>query len=315
MRVGLLERTIRLIENGIKPVYVFDGKPPDLKSSELKKRGEKRDDAEKAAEAAAEAGDVEQVDKFSRRTVKVTREQNSDCKRLLGLLGVPFIEAPGEAEAQCAALAKLGKVYAAGSEDMDTLTFGTTVLMRHLTVSEAKKLPVVEISLQKVLEGLQMDMAQFIDLCILLGCDYCDSIRGIGPMRAVSLIKEHKSIENIVKNLDTKKYTIPTDWPFEQARQLFASPDVLESENLEITWGEPDEEGVVSFLVGEKNFSEDRVRAAVKKLMKARTGTTQGRLADYFKPIPKDPAQSGGPAKRQAQSKNKAPAKKARKAK
>ena len=96
----------------------------------------------------------------------------------------------------------VGEVYAAGSEDMDTLTFGATVLLRHLTFSEAKKMPITEFHLDKVLEGLRLNMAQFIDLCILLGCDYCDGIKGIGPMRAVNLIQQHGCIEGIIEAID-----------------------------------------------------------------------------------------------------------------
>ena len=129
-----------------------------MKSDELQKRGERRQEAQQAAEKAEEAGDTENFDKFTRRTVKVTKEHNEECKRLLRLMGVPYVDSPCEAEAQCAALAKAGKVYAAGSEDMDTLTFGTSVLLRHLTFSEARKMPIMEIQLDKVLEGLEMTM-------------------------------------------------------------------------------------------------------------------------------------------------------------
>ena len=180
--------------------------------------GIKRQEAQKEVEAALEAGDAEKLDKFSRRTVKVTREHNEECKRLLKLMGVPYVDAPCEAEAQCAALAKAGKVYAAGSEDMDTLTFASPIILRHLTFSEARKMPISEINLDKALEGLEMTMDQFIDLCIMLGCDYCDSIRGIGPMKAVALIREHKNLETVIKNLDLKKYPLPENWPYQEAR-------------------------------------------------------------------------------------------------
>ncbi|KAJ3056801.1 Elongation of fatty acids protein 2 [Rhizophlyctis rosea] len=287
--MGVFYRTIRMVENGIKPVYVFDGKPPTLKSDELKKRGERRAEAEVSAAAAQEEGDNENFDKFSRRTVKVTKEHNEECRRLLKLMGIPYVEAPSEAEAQCAALARAGKVYAAGSEDMDTLTFGAPVLLRHLTFSEARKMPIAEMNLEKTLEGLGMDMDQFIDMCILLGCDYCDSIKGIGPGRAVSLIKEHGSLEKVVASLDTKKYPIPENWPYKEARELFRNPDVLDPETVELKWDTPDEEGLVEFMVTEKNFNEDRVRKAVQKLAKHLTTATQGRLDSFFKVMPKDP--------------------------
>ncbi|KAI9004117.1 PIN domain-like protein [Gaertneriomyces semiglobifer] len=307
--MGIFYRTIRMVENGIKPVYVFDGKPPVLKADELKKRGERRAEAESQMQAAQEAGDTEKFDKYSRRSVKVTKEHNEECRKLLKLMGVPYIEAPCEAESQCAALARAGKVYAAGSEDMDTLTFGTPILLRHLTFSEQRKMPIAEIHLDKALEGLGMTMEQFIDLCILLGCDYCDSIKGIGPHRAVTLIKEHGCLEKVLEKLDPKKYPIPEDWPYQQARELFKKPDVVDDEEIELKWEEPDEEGIVGFLVREKNFSEERIRTAVKKLAKLRTTATQGRLDGFFTAAPK-PAGAALGKRKAAETKKGTPAKK-----
>ena len=288
--MGLFYRTIRMVENGIKPVYVFDGKPPDMKSDELKKRGDRRAEALKELEAAQKEGDAEAIDKFSRRTVKVTREHNEECKHLLTLMGVPYVDAPGEAEAQCAALASAGKVYGVGSEDMDTLTFGSPVLLRHLTFSEAKKMPIREVSFEKTIQGLGFTHAEFIDLCIMLGCDYCGSIRNVGPHRALQLMKEHRSIEKVLKSIDTEKYVPPADWPFDEARKLFKNPLVTDPATIELTWRDPDEEGIVEFLVKQKGFNEERVRTNVKKLHKLHNTATQGRLDGFFKPKPKDPA-------------------------
>ncbi|KAF8886202.1 PIN domain-like protein [Infundibulicybe gibba] len=199
--MGFFYRTIRIVENGIKPAYVFDGKPPELKKGVLSKRFEKRQEAKEEGEEAKETGTVEEMDKFSRRTVKVTREHNEECRRLLQLMGIPVVVAPSEAEAQCAELARGGKVYAAGSEDMDTLTFSAPILFRHLTFSEAKKQPISEINLAAALSGLNMDMSQFIDLCILLGCDYLEPIKGVGPKSALKLIREHKGLKGVVAHL------------------------------------------------------------------------------------------------------------------
>jgi flap endonuclease-1 len=271
-----------MMENGIKPLYVFDGKPPEMKSGELAKRKEKRDEAQKELEKAEEAGDNENVEKFSRRLVKVTREHNDECKKLLQLMGIPFVEAPCEAEAQCAALVKAGKVFATGTEDMDSLTFGSSVVLRHLTFSEARKLPIKEYQLSKVLEELKLSQDEFIDLCILLGCDYCDSIRGIGPKRAIELIRQHRNIDEIIKHLDQKKYTIPEDWLYKEARRLFQEPDVTDPETLDLKWTDPDEEGLVEFMVTQKSFNEERIRNGAKKLLKSRQGTTQGRMDSFF---------------------------------
>eukprot|EP01117_Protostelium_nocturnum_P006136 TRINITY_DN220_c0_g1_i1.p1 TRINITY_DN220_c0_g1~~TRINITY_DN220_c0_g1_i1.p1 ORF type:complete len:190 (+),score=65.96 TRINITY_DN220_c0_g1_i1:83-652(+) len=114
---GLFHRTIRMINNGVKPCFVFDGKPPELKAEELAKRSAKREEAEEAQKAAVEAGDVETLAKFAKRTVKVTQKHNEEARKLLRLMGVPVVEAPTEAEAQCAAMAKAGLVSATTRKD------------------------------------------------------------------------------------------------------------------------------------------------------------------------------------------------------
>ncbi|XP_050380656.1 flap endonuclease 1 isoform X4 [Argentina anserina] len=282
---GMFSRTIRLLEAGIKPVYVFDGKPPELKSQELAKRYSKRVDATQDLAAAVESGNKEDIEKFSKRTVKVTKQHNEDCRRLLRLMGVPVIEAPSEAEAQCAVLCKMGKVYAVASEDMDSLTFGAPKFLRHLMDPSSRKIPVMEFDVAKVLEELNLTMDQFIDLCILSGCDYCDSIRGIGGQTALKLIRQHGSIESILENINKERYQIPDDWPYQEARRLFKEPLALtDDEQLETKWTAPDEEGLISFLVNENGFNSDRVTKAIEKIKAAKNKSSQGRLESFFKP-------------------------------
>lgn len=290
--MGMFYRTLRIVDNGIKPLYVFDGAPPKLKSGELAKRFQRKAEAHEAHEEAKETGTAEEVEKFSRRTVRVTREHNEECKRLLRLMGVPYIDAPTEAEAQCAVLAKAGKVYAAASEDMDTLCFDSPILLRHLTFSEQRREPIQEIHLDRVLAGLDMDRKQFIDLCILLGCDYVDPIPKIGPNTALKLIREHTTLENVVASIQAdskKRYTIPDDWPFADARELFFHPDVRPADHpdCDFKWESPDVEGLVQFLVTEKGFSEDRVRSGAARLQKNLKSAQQARLEGFFKPVPK----------------------------
>jgi len=322
--MGLFYRTMRMVDNGIKPLYVFDGAPPKLKSGELAKRFQRKTEAHAAAEEAKETGTAEDVEKFSRRTVRVTREHNEECQRLLKLMGIPYIVAPTEAEAQCATLARGGKVYAAASEDMDTLTFDSPILLRHLTFSEQRKEPILEIHLDKVLEGLNMERKQvrhlralpnshllttfqFIDLCILLGCDYLDPIKGIGPSTALKLIREHNDLEGVVEHIksqSSKKLTIPDDWPFADARLLFLEPDVRPADDPEcdFKWEAPDVEGLVKFLVEEKHFNEDRVRNGAAKLQKNMKTAQQSRLEGFFKPIEKT-AEEKASLKRKAEEK------------
>ena len=140
---------------------------------------------------------------------------------------------------------------------------------------------------------------QFVDLCILLGCDYVDKIKGIGPKKAIELVtfsenfincylfsckvKKHKSIEAILSNIDKSKYPPPENWLYTEARRLFTSPEVTPASEIDLKWEKPDEEGLVAYMCGEKGFSEDRIRNGCKKLDKARGGTTQGRLDSFFK--------------------------------
>ncbi|TVY57383.1 Flap endonuclease 1 [Lachnellula cervina] len=283
--MGMFYRTLRIVDNGIKPVYVFDGAPPKLKSGELAKRFQRKATATEGLEEAKETGTAEDIEKFSRRTVRVTREHNAECQRLLKLMGIPYIIAPTEAEAQCAVLARAGKVYAAASEDMDTLCFDSPVLLRKLTFSEQRKEPIQEIFLDK-----------FVDLCILLGCDYLDPVPKVGPQTALRLIREHKTLEAFVeyaKNDKKSKFVIPEDWPYADARELFFNPDVrpAEHEDCEFKWEAPDIDGLIQFLVTEKGFSEDRVRSGAARLQKNLKSNQQARLEGFFKPIPKTEAE------------------------
>jgi len=273
---GMFNRTVRYMQEGIKPVFVFDGKPPQLKSGELLKRREKREKAQAALKVAAEEGDVEELDKQSKRLVRAGTQENADCQKLLELMGVPVVLAPCEAEAQAAALAKAGTVYATATEDMDALTFATPVLVRKMTFAGASKSVVQSISYSKAVEGLELTHAQFVDLCILLGCDYCDSIKGVGPKTALKLIKEHGDIETILTKLEGKKYVVPESWlpgkaeevsendeesppepesaaaaavepAYVQARRLFNDHEVLEK--VDLKWKPCQEEALTTFLV------------------------------------------------------------------
>ncbi len=237
---GIFYRTIRMMDNGIKPVYVFDGKPPEMKGGTLEKRAEIREKAMtdlKEAQESREEGDTNRdaEEKYEKRLVHVSKEQNEEAQKLLMLMGVPVILAPSEAEAQCAALAASGqvaliilntrktlnyssnfnnhhKVFGTATEDMDALTFGSSRLLRHMTASQARKLPVTEIELKTALEEMGLTMDEFIDVCILCGCDYTGSIRGIGPSKSFDLIKKYHTIENAIAHLDTKKHPVPEDF-------------------------------------------------------------------------------------------------------
>lgn len=288
---GLFYRTVRLLELGIKPAYVFDGKPPPMKGGELAKRAAMKAMHSEAAAKAKEEGDIEKEEKFSRRVNKVTAEMITGCKTLLRLMGVPVIEAPCEAEAQCAEMCKHDLVYATASEDMDALTFGTPRLLRQLwagatTAAEKKGTRPREFGLAVALEDLDLSMEQFVDLCILCGCDYVDGIRGIGPTTALNLVRQHGDLEKIVTTLRTNpKHAVPDDYPVPTLREMFFKPEVTPASEISLKWAEPDTEGLIKFMVSENQFDEDKIRSGIKRIAESKKVSNQGRLDAFFKPV------------------------------
>ena len=288
---GMMHRTSRLLQAGIKPVYVFDGKPPEMKSGELSKRRAAREQAVEKLKEAKESGDAAAVEKYSKRDLKVTKEHNEECKRLLRLMGVPVIEAPCEAEAQCAELCKAGLVYSVATEDMDCLCFGTTRQSRHMMAPASQKKDVQEFQIEKVLEGMDITMDQFIDICILCGCDYCGTIRGIGPKKSFDLIKKHKCIEKVLENIDLTKNKVPENFDYEQVRRLFKAPEITPATEFSpFKWTAPDEEGLIAFMVDEKSFNLERIQSVIKKVKASKSKSTQGRLDSFFSAAPRKPA-------------------------
>lgn len=281
---GLMRRTTRWIEMGIKPIYVFDGKPPEEKMQELAKRKNRMEEAVSAESDFKELGDEEQRIKMSKRSVRVSRDQIEEAKILLKAMGIPYIESPTEAEAQCAEMCRAGVVYATGTEDMDALTFGSTKLLRNLSASEAKGKEVLQIDLDIALKQMQLNMDEFIDLCILCGCDYCGTIKGVGYKTAYQLIQTHRTIENVLKNLkSTSLENVPEDYikQVEAARKLFKQPNIIPGKEVTYKFSKPDEEAMVAYLVGKKEFDENRVRKYAKRLDEARKKKAQNRLDTF----------------------------------
>jgi flap endonuclease-1 len=260
------------MEKGVRPCWVFDGKPPEAKKRTLEERKQKKEEAQAKHQEAVDQGDMEKALKYAGMSVRVTPQMTQDAKELVRLLGLPVIEAPSEAEAQCSILAKAQKVYAVATEDMDCLTFGCPILLRDFT---SKEDPVIEIKLQEILKGLEVTMEQFIDICILCGCDYADSIEGIGPIKAHKLIQEHKNIEGVLKYVDEynndpkkkKKLTYDLEnFDYQQARELFKTPETSDPESFDLKWTTPDYEGLKKFLVEGKGFAESRIESAMKRI-------------------------------------------------
>ncbi|HDN96011.1 MAG TPA: flap endonuclease-1 [Thermoplasmatales archaeon] len=280
---GLLYRTANLVEEGIKPVYVFDGKPHPLKLKTLEERKAVREEAKEEWIKALEAGDLEEAFKKAVRTSSIDKEKVEEAKKLLDALGIPYVDAKSEGEAQAAYMNARGDVDMVASQDYDALLFGSPLLVRNLAITGKRKLPdkqiyveVVpeEVELQKVLEKNGITREQLVDIAILIGTDFNEGIKGIGPKKALQLIKEYKSIERLV---EMKK--IPEIENYEEIRKIFLEPEV--NENYKLEWREVDENKVIDLLCNEHQFSEDRVRNALEKYKKFAKSFKQKSLFDF----------------------------------
>jgi len=270
---GLLYRTVNFLEMGIKPVYVFDGRPPEIKEMEVLRRRKVKEEAVKKYEEALQIGDLKAARTYAQQTAHLTDEMANEAKRLLAALGVPWIQAPSEGEAQAAYMTIKGDAYAAASQDYDSLLFGAKRLVRNLTISGKRKLPRKDeyieiepelIELDKVLRELQITREQLIDVAILIGTDYNpDGVKGVGPKTALKLIKTHGSLEKALKSLPEAEF--PVD-PLE-IKKMFLEPKVTEDYRLD--WRRPNVDAVLRFLCDEREFSRDRVMNALNRVLKA----------------------------------------------
>jgi flap endonuclease-1 len=267
---GLFYRSINLLELNIKLVYVFDGKPPELKMEEIERRKKARDEAGRQYAVAVAAGDMESARKYAEASTLLRKDMVRDSKMLLDAMGIPWVDAPSEGEAQAAVMAAEGTVDAVASQDHDSLLFGAPLLARNVTISGRRRLPskniMIEIepetiSLSETLKELQMNREQLIDLGILVGTDFNpDGFKGIGPARALKFLKTYGSLEKIPS---IQEELARVDYP--AIRNLFLSPPSIPS--VKPAWKEYDAEAVKSFLVDEHSFSAERVEAASKRII------------------------------------------------
>ena len=282
---GLLFRTTRLMcEYRMRLVFVFDGTPPVLKNAEIHRRRAIRQKAQEEWRQAKEAGDYRKA--FSKAVVssRLTRPMIEDSKRLLRLLGISVIQAPGEAEAQAALIARKKDVWAASSKDYDALLFGTPRLVRFLTITGREFLPSKGsfrilrpeiICLKELLEKCGITREQLVDLAILVGTDFNSGIKGIGPKKALKLVKAHVKLENMPSALRDE---LPSN--YESIRKAFQEPDVDESYSIDFC--ELQEENVYQFLCEERDFSPERVRTAIERMKRCQWQDMQSGLDEWM---------------------------------
>lgn len=267
---GLMYRNSNLMEAGIKIVYVFDGRPHRFKSTVLERRRNTRQKAKKAYEKAIEEGDTQKTRRYGQQAIVATTDIIGDAKNLLTLMGLPWVQAPGEGEAQTAYMASKGDVYAAASQDFDSLLYGAPRHVRNLSITGRRKLPRKNVyikiepemlELEKIKRSLGLSQSQLIDLGILVGTDYNpDGIKGIGPKTALKLINKHGSLEKALPHIKNAEFPHPV----EEIKDLFVNPRTTDDYKLE--WNKPDVAGLIGFLSGEHNFSQQRVMGAIEKM-------------------------------------------------
>ncbi|WP_337860745.1 flap endonuclease-1 [Ferroplasma sp.] len=280
---GVFYRSATLLENNIKPVYSFDGKPYHLKSETLKERKAIKDKNIAELNIAISENDTEKIKNLSSRINYITDDIVSESKKLLDLMGLPWVQAPSEGEAQASYMSKNGTVNSVISQDYDCLLFGAKRILRNFTMYGRRRLsgtgkfinitPEI-IDLKENLETIGISQEQLIDIGILVGTDFNPGIRGIGAKTGLSLIKKYGNIGNVLKEKGNSIENL------DEIKELFLNPPVEKIEQL--NFRPPDRKGIISYLCGEHGFSENRINSILDQIEKSYTGANQSNLDKYF---------------------------------
>jgi len=282
---GLMFRSTRLIQDyQMKLVFVFDGKPPIQKEQEIFKRRQQREKALVEYKHALESGDLATAWSKAVMTSRLTKPMVEDAKRLLLLLGIPYVQAPSEAEAQTAYMAKKDEVWAASSKDYDSLLFGAPRLLRYLTIygrefypsqGTSKPLKPELMELERILMHNGITQQQLIDIAILVGTDFNKGVKGVGPKTALKLLKQYGAIENLPTE---NKSTLPEN--LDEVRNIFLQPSV--TDDYDLSYKQLQEEALNRFLCEERGFSRERVRVIVERMKGFNANQGQSRLEKWF---------------------------------
>lgn len=265
---GLFYRCVNFLEAGIKPIYVFDGESPQLKQETIRQRASARAEAETAWQEALAEGDMRRAWSKATRASRLTGMMIDDSKRLLNYLGIPYIQAPSEGEAEASYLVHKGFAYAAASQDYDSLLLGCRRLIRNLAVSGKRRIPKTnrfnqiepeEIILDDVLRDNEITRDQLVDIAILIGTDYNPGIKGIGPKKALNLILKYQDIEHAIDEGPIDQID-----NLEELRQLFLNPDVIDPP--EMSWEVADRTATIGFMCDQNGFSVDRISSAFDRI-------------------------------------------------
>jgi flap endonuclease-1 len=283
---GLFYRTLKLMEFDIRPVFVYDGEPPEFKKKTIEERKTVREEAKKKWDLAVKEGRKEDIMVYAQGALKLTDEMMNESKELLDAMGVPWTDAASEGESQCAFMCRHGDVDYAASQDYDALLFSSPKLVRNLSITGKRKLPRQEayieikpevIYLDQVLSSLEITQEQLVILGILIGTDYNPGgVKGVGPKTALKIIKEHKTLDNVLKNVEYN-----SDVDAYKIYDFFLNAPVFKKYTVE--WKEPDKDKIMELMIKEHDFSEERISNAIDKIIGRKKGGTQLRLESWFK--------------------------------
>ena len=282
---GLFYRNVNLLAENIKLIYIFDGKPSPLKSKEIERRRQVKQDASKKYQEAITAGRFEDARKYGQATSVLTDMMVEESKMILTLLGIPYIQAPSEGEAAAAQLTQSNIAFACASQDYDSLLFGAKRLIRNLTISGKRKVPNRNVYVdiepeiiqqQQLLNETGLNLEQLVDVGIMIGTDFNPGgIPRIGPKTALKLVQEYSKLEKIEKI----EYSV-INIPYEEIREIFLKQETPKVDNIE--FNEINYNALINFLCVEKNFSATRVNMSLDKLKKSITNRNQS-LERWFK--------------------------------
>jgi flap endonuclease-1 len=282
---GLFYRNVNLLADNIKLIYIFDGKPSPLKSKEIERRQQVKQDAFVKYQQAIIAGRFDDARKYSQATSVLTDKMIEESKMILTLLGIPYIQAPSEGEATAAQLTESKIAFACASQDYDSLLFGAKRLIRNLAISGKRKIPNRNVYVdiepelieqQQLLDQTGLNFEQLVDVGIMIGTDFNPGgIPGIGPKTALKLIREYNKLEKIEKIKGSL-----TNIPYEEIRQIFLKQEIPKVNNIQ--FNEINYDDIIDFLCIENNFSTTRVNAILDKLRKSIANRSQS-LEKWFR--------------------------------
>lgn len=287
--IGLFSRTTALMEEGLKLVFVFDGKPPAMKQKTWEKRTEVKQEAVFKFKEAEEARDLAAMRKFAARTAILNQEMVDDAKQVIAALGIPIVQAPSEGEAQTAYMVKKGDAYASVSQDYDNLIFGCPTLIRNLSIAGKRRktgtlgyqtVKPELISLKEVLQHLNLTLEQLIVLAILVGTDYNPGgVKGIGPKTALKLVQEQGTdFAAIFRLAEWEKHYPDLEWKdvFDTIRHMPVT------DSYALKWKKVNEKELFNLLVKEHDFGEERVASKIEKLQEIQGKGEQKGLEKFW---------------------------------